>query len=54
MPIEINGGVGFVGMRDGEPMAVWTVEIGPDGVTRWFNVMNPAKLSRIDVPSGHS
>lgn len=54
VPVELNGGVGFVGIRNGELMAAWTVEFGPGGVTRWFNVLNPAKLSHLTVPSGHS
>ncbi len=31
VPVELNGGVGFVGIRDGELMAAWTVEFGPGG-----------------------
>jgi RNA polymerase sigma-70 factor (ECF subfamily) len=54
VPMELNGGVGFVGIRDGELVAAWTVEFGPGGVTHWFNVLNPAKLSHLAVPSGHS
>jgi RNA polymerase sigma-70 factor (ECF subfamily) len=54
VPVELNGGIGFVGLRDGAPMAAWSVEFGPQGITRFFNVMNPAKLSRLAVPSGHS
>jgi RNA polymerase sigma-70 factor (ECF subfamily) len=53
-PALINGEPGFIGVRDGAPMAAWTFEIGGDGVQRFLNVMNPAKLSRIEVPSGHS
>lgn len=52
--VELNGDVAFVGLRDGAAMAAWTVEFGPDGITRWLNVMNPAKLSRIEVPAGPS
>jgi RNA polymerase sigma-70 factor (ECF subfamily) len=54
VPALINGEPGFIGIRDGVAMAAWTVEIGPDGVQRFLNVMNPAKLSRLTVPSGHS
>jgi RNA polymerase sigma-70 factor, ECF subfamily len=54
VPVELNGGVGFLGIRNGELMAAWTIEFGPGGVTRWFNVLNPAKLSHLRVPSGHS
>ena len=53
-PIVLNGEPGFVGVRDGVPMAAWTFEVGPDGVQRFLNVMNPAKLSRLTVPSGPS
>lgn len=53
-PIEVNGESAFVGLRDGVPMAVWTVEIGRDGIQRFINVMNPQKLSRIGAASGHS
>ncbi len=54
VPVELNGGVGFVGIRNGGLMAAWTIEFGPGGVTRWFNVLNPAKLSHLTVPPGHS
>ena len=50
--MELNGGVGFVGIRNGGLMAAWTIEFGPGGVTRWFNVLNPAKLSHLTVPPG--
>jgi RNA polymerase sigma-70 factor (ECF subfamily) len=53
-PVIVNGEPGFIGVRDGAVMAVWTLEIGENGVQRFLNVMNPAKLSRIAVPSGHS
>lgn len=54
VPVLINGEPGFIGIRDGAPMAAWTVEIGPEGVRRFLNVMNPAKLSHLTVPSGLS
>lgn len=54
VPVLINGEPGFVGIRDGAPMAAWTVEIGADGVKRFLNVMNPAKLSRIEGVPGLS
>jgi RNA polymerase sigma-70 factor (ECF subfamily) len=54
VPTLVNGQPGFVGIRDGVLMAAWTVEIGPQGVTRFLNVLNPSKLSRMGVPSGHS
>ncbi|MEO5919869.1 MAG: RNA polymerase sigma-70 factor [Pseudolysinimonas sp.] len=52
--LEVNGESAFVGLRDGVPMAVWTVEIGRDGIRRFINVMNPQKLSRIAAASGLS
>jgi RNA polymerase sigma-70 factor (ECF subfamily) len=54
VPAIVNGEPGFIGIRDGEPMAVWTVEIGANGIRRFLNVMNPAKLSRIGGLSGQS
>lgn len=54
VPAEYNGGLAFVGLRDGAPMTVWTVDIGPDGIRGFYNVMNPQKLSRIEAPSGLS
>lgn len=53
-PAVINGDPGFIGVRGGETIAAWTVEIGADGVRRFLNVMNPSKLSRIDGVPGHS
>ncbi|MEO8262453.1 MAG: RNA polymerase sigma-70 factor [Pseudolysinimonas sp.] len=46
-PIQVNGEWAFVGRRDGIPIAIWTVEIGPHGIQRFLNVLNPNKLSRI-------
>ncbi|MFT4283903.1 MAG: RNA polymerase sigma-70 factor [Protaetiibacter sp.] len=54
VPHPYNGGVAFVSLRDGVPFAVWTVDLGPDGVRGFYNVLNPAKLSRIAAPSGLS
>lgn len=54
IPAEYNGGLAFVGLRDGEPIAVWAVDIGDDGIRGFYNVMNPQKLSRIGAPSGQS
>lgn len=54
VPTLINGEPGFIGIRDGATMAAWTVDVGPDGVRRFLNVMNPAKLSRIAGAPGHS
>ena len=54
VPAEYNGGLAFVGLRDGEPIAVWAVDIGADGIRGFYNVMNPQKLSRIGAASGQS
>jgi RNA polymerase sigma-70 factor (ECF subfamily) len=54
VPVEINGGPAFAGLRDGEIVSVWTIEVGRDGIHRFFNVLNPAKLSRIASAAGHS
>jgi RNA polymerase sigma-70 factor, ECF subfamily len=48
VPIQVNGEWAFIGRREGRPVTIWTVEIGRDGIRRFLNVMNPAKLSRID------
>lgn len=44
--VEANGDLAMLGLRDGHPVALWTVDIGPEGVRRLMIVMNPAKLSR--------
>lgn len=54
VPASYNGEPAFVGLRDGEPIAVWALDIGPDGIRGFYNVMNPQKLSRIGVGSGQS
>ena len=54
VPAAYNGGTAFVGSRGAETIAVWAVDIGPDGIRGFYNVMNPQKLSRIEAPSGQS
>ena len=54
VPASYNGELAFVSMRGDDPIAVWTLDIGPDGIRGFYNVMNPAKLSRIVAPSGQS
>ncbi|MCS0499270.1 RNA polymerase sigma-70 factor [Protaetiibacter mangrovi] len=54
VPASCNGDISFVGSRDGETIAVWTLDIGPEGVRGFYNVLNPAKLSRITAVSGLS
>lgn len=42
--VEANGELAMLGVRDGHPVALWTVDIGPEGVRRLLIVMNPEKL----------
>jgi RNA polymerase sigma-70 factor (ECF subfamily) len=44
VPVEANGELAMLGMRDGHPVALWTVDIAPEGVRRLLIVMNPRKL----------
>jgi RNA polymerase sigma-70 factor (ECF subfamily) len=53
VPARYNGELAFVSLRGEQPIAVWTLDIAADGIRGFYNVMNPAKLSRIEVPSGH-
>jgi RNA polymerase sigma-70 factor (ECF subfamily) len=53
VPALYNGEPAFVSLRGEQPIAVWTLDIAADGIRGFYNVMNPAKLSRIEVPSGH-
>jgi RNA polymerase sigma-70 factor (ECF subfamily) len=51
VPVEVNGSPAMLGVRDGAPMALWTVEVGADGIHRVFIVLNPQKLSRFEAPT---
>lgn len=53
-PAHYNGELAFVGYRDGTTMSVWTLDYGDDGIRGFYNVMNPAKLSRIGAVPGQS
>ena len=44
--VEVNGELAMLGVREGHPVALWTVDIAPEGVRRLLIVMNPQKLSR--------
>jgi len=46
-PAALNGEPALIGLRDGEPITVWTVDAAPDGVRRILMVLNPAKLARL-------
>ncbi len=43
--VVVNGETAMLGTRDGEPVALWTVEVGPEGVRRLLIVLNPNKLA---------
>jgi RNA polymerase sigma-70 factor (ECF subfamily) len=44
--VEANGDAAMLGTRDGHPIALWTVDIGPEGVRRLMVIMTPEKLER--------
>lgn len=54
VPARYNGELAFVSLRGEQPVAVWTLDIAADGIRGFYNVMNPAKLSRITGASGQS
>ncbi|MEO7349828.1 MAG: RNA polymerase sigma-70 factor [Terrimesophilobacter sp.] len=46
--VTVNGGPGWLAVRDGVPIALWTVQASADGVRRVFMMLNPHKLSRFE------
>ncbi len=44
--VKANGELAMLGVRDGHPVALWTLDIGPEGVRRLMIVLNPEKLGR--------
>jgi RNA polymerase sigma-70 factor (ECF subfamily) len=46
-PAVYNGDLAFVSRRGSTVIAVWALEVGEAGIRGFYNVMNPAKLSRI-------
>lgn len=52
--VEVNGEPAMLGLRDGVPAALCSVEAGADGIHRVFIVLNPTKLSRFGGPSAPS
>lgn len=46
VPVEANGEPAVLGVRDGHPVDLWTVDVGPEGMRRLLIVMNPHKLAR--------
>lgn len=54
MPVLANGEPAFVGLRDGVPEALWSVDTTEQGVSRVLIVLNPQKLSQFAGLSGRS
>lgn len=51
VPVVVNGEPAMLARRpDGSPLAIWTVDVGADGIHGIFMVLNPAKLSRFEEP----
>ena len=48
VPVSANGEPAMLAARDGHPVALWTVDIAPEGVRRLLIVMNPHKLSAFE------
>jgi RNA polymerase sigma-70 factor (ECF subfamily) len=46
---EVNGEPAMVGMRDGQVVAVWTVDVTTDGARRLLIVLNPEKLRAFEL-----
>ena len=54
-PVVANGEPAMLGVRDGEPVALWTVDIAPDGVRRIMIMLNPHKLEGFrEIALSHS
>lgn len=52
VPVTANTDVAFLGLRNGTPAALWTLDISAAGVERIYIVMNPTKLSQFgSLPS---
>jgi RNA polymerase sigma-70 factor (ECF subfamily) len=49
--LETNGRSSVLISRDGEPIALATIDAGKDGIHRIYWVMAPAKLSRLSQSS---
>ena len=54
-PVIANGEPAMLGVRDGEAIALWTVDIASDGVRQLMIVLNPHKLEGFrDAALSHS
>jgi RNA polymerase sigma-70 factor (ECF subfamily) len=54
VPVEVNGAPALLGVRDGLPLAIWTVSASADGIDGVYQVLNPHKLSRFEELAGRS
>ena len=54
VPVIANGEPAVVGLRDGIPAALWTIDVTEEGVTQVMIVLNPHKLSQFAGLSSHS
>ncbi len=54
VPVLANGEPAVIGLRDGTPAALWTVDVTEEGVARVLIVLNPQKLSQFAGLHGHS
>lgn len=52
--VEVNGEPAVLGVKDGAPFALWTVDAAADGIRSVFIVLNPDKLSRFGELIGRS
>ena len=54
VPVSANGEFALLGVRDGQPVTLWTLDISPEGVAHVFIIQNPAKLSQFAVTKPES
>lgn len=52
--VDVNGETAVLGVRDGQPFALWTVDAAADGIRGVYIVLNPDKLSRFGGASALS
>jgi RNA polymerase sigma-70 factor (ECF subfamily) len=48
-PVLVNGGPGFIVVRDGEPLAVMALTVQDDKITEMDVLADPVRLSRLDL-----
>lgn len=46
LPVSANGEAAMLALRGDDPVALWSIDIAPDGVRRLLIVLNPHKLER--------